>query len=62
MKSPCEKNCPDRSPTCHGECEKYLEYYAHRRKIDKAKLGDETIGYLKDIHKKRKARWEYNNK
>lgn len=23
---PCGKECPDRSPTCHGECEKYAEF------------------------------------
>lgn len=23
--SPC-KGCKDRSPTCHGECEKYIEF------------------------------------
>lgn len=28
MKNPCVKECPDRSPTCHGECEKYAAYAA----------------------------------
>lgn len=23
---PCKPDCPDRSPTCHSECEKYLAY------------------------------------
>lgn len=62
MKQPCVKECPNRSPTCHGDCEKYLEYFAKRREIDLLKREDETIGYLKDSRKKRKARWEYNNK
>ena len=28
MKNPCVKECPDRSPTCHAECEKYAEFAA----------------------------------
>lgn len=28
MKNPCVKECPDRSPTCRGECEKYTAYAA----------------------------------
>lgn len=28
-KAPC-LNCPDRSPTCHGECEKYKQFKAER--------------------------------
>lgn len=26
MKPPCSQDCPDRSPTCHSECEKYQEF------------------------------------
>lgn len=26
MKPPCTQDCPDRSPTCHSECEKYQEF------------------------------------
>lgn len=32
MKNPCSKNCPGRSPTCHIECEEYLEFFAQRQK------------------------------
>ena len=28
-KAPC-LNCPDRSPTCHGECEKYKQFKAEK--------------------------------
>ena len=28
MDVPCVKDCPDRSPTCHGTCEKYAAYAA----------------------------------
>ena len=27
LKGPC-KDCPDRTPGCHGKCEKYLDYRA----------------------------------
>lgn len=35
MKSPCTRDCPDRSitPNCHGTCERYLEYNAERERI-----------------------------
>lgn len=26
MKNPCKRNCPNRSPTCHAECEDYLAF------------------------------------
>lgn len=26
MKPPCTQDCPDLSPTCHSECEKYKDY------------------------------------
>lgn len=32
--NPCTKNCPDRSPSCHGACEKYARFAAwceHKR-------------------------------
>lgn len=32
MKVPC-KDCPDRSPECHGKCERYQEYCAEREAI-----------------------------
>lgn len=24
--NPCTQDCPDRSPTCHGQCDKYAVY------------------------------------
>ena len=26
MKTPCKKDCPDRTANCHAECERYKEY------------------------------------
>lgn len=37
MKSPCDKDCSDRSPTCHGKCVKYLEFYNERQKENEAR-------------------------
>lgn len=28
MNNPCVKDCPDRSATCHAECEKYAAFAA----------------------------------
>lgn len=28
MRNPCKKDCPGRSPTCHAECDVYLDFYA----------------------------------
>ena len=29
---PCIRECPDRSPTCHGKCEKYQDFVKDREK------------------------------
>ena len=41
MDNPCVKNCPDRTPTCHGECEKYARYAAwcEERRHERARIG-----------------------
>ncbi len=26
VENPCFRDCPDRTPTCHGKCEKYQAY------------------------------------
>jgi hypothetical protein len=35
MKNPCDKNCPNRSPTCHCECEAYLAFFEERQRENK---------------------------
>lgn len=25
-KNPCKRDCPERSPTCHAECERYFKW------------------------------------
>ena len=32
MNAPC-KGCKTRSPTCHAECQRYLEYAAEREQF-----------------------------
>ena len=31
-RSPCKRDCPDRSITCHAECEKYKAFQIERAK------------------------------
>jgi len=33
MKIPCVKDCPDRTPECHADCERYAKYAAWRETI-----------------------------
>ena len=35
--NPCKRDCPERSPTCHAECEKYLTWVESRQPELKAK-------------------------
>lgn len=30
---PCERSCPDRTPECHGKCEKYGKWREKRDKM-----------------------------
>ncbi len=38
---PCTKDCPERSGTCHGTCERYLKARAENEKIRLAIRGIE---------------------
>lgn len=50
MQSPCKKDCPDRSTTCHikGNCQHgYDEYAEYREQIRQARAKFQiTAGYL----------------
>lgn len=56
IKVPCRK-CPDRTATCHAECEKYLEYKKKLSELSEGKYkrhhADE---YLADYRKKRRRK------
>lgn len=43
-KSPCDRNCPDRKPTCHAYCEKYLAYAEECEKVRRIRL-DNSLTY-----------------
>ena len=44
MKAPC-KDCPERSVTCHSECEKYLAFKEYRQKVTADRATQNTIFY-----------------
>ena len=58
-KAPCIKECPYRSPTCHSECEKYLEWSAERAHI-RYEINKETKIWISDRYK-RTQRWHKNH-
>lgn len=46
MKNPCAKECPDRSPTCHSECEKYTAFAEERAEKRATMMKEnEVVGY-----------------
>lgn len=42
--NPCEKECPDRSSTCHCTCELYLKYRAMKDAENEARLNSFRMG------------------
>ena len=38
VETDCPQDCPDRSPTCHGECEKYLAAWNKRKAENNAAI------------------------
>jgi len=52
MKQPCKKNCPDRTSTCHSECEQYLEFVrARNEERERIRHHKVTDGYIRDAVK-----------
>ena len=47
MKYPCIRDCPDRSPTCHGDCAAYLEWRKLREAERKAIRDSEAIDLVR---------------
>lgn len=62
MQSPCKKDCPNRSATCHAECEAYLlfaEENAKQREDLHNKM--KVHGYIRDAvraSKKKSRTWK----
>lgn len=65
----CEPDCPNRTPGCHGKCERYKNakeaYEKRKAELRKEKIGDEYMFDL--IHKRmnqsaiRKSRYRRTN-
>ena len=53
MRNPCTKKCHDRSATCHGTCQKYIDYWQerkhHRERLESKRNVDI---YVNDSNKK----------
>ena len=49
---PCTKDCPDRSPTCHGTCPKYKAWVEKREAKKKAAAVDRERYALTHSQKK----------
>lgn len=50
VKTTCQKDCPDRSITCHGTCEKYLATVEENKKLrDERSKGDCVRDYCYDL-------------
>ena len=43
MMRSCPKDCPERSPTCHSECERHREYREQKKMAAEAKQKDWVV-------------------
>lgn len=49
MKAPCTKDCPGRSPSCHAECEAYLDFRdRNAQQRERERNRRRVDGYIKD--------------
>lgn len=56
MENPCRKDCPDRSPVCHGKCDKYLAFSKERQAENEARYNFNQIMYENEIRRREKMR------
>ena len=56
MEIPCVKDCPDRTPTCHGKCEKYKAYAAWRAEERKKRAEEARMRNIMNAGKARMFR------
>ena len=61
MKSPCVKECPDRSMRCRESCEKFQEYEAYKRTQYEARrkqfmFADYTFRAVAQVKKQRRIK------
>lgn len=43
VENPCARDCPDRTATCHAECEKYARFFAWREEQRKKRAEEKTL-------------------
>lgn len=55
IKPPC-KDCQERHPHCHSECEAYLAYDADRQRIRKEKKVNSDMSWV--LHRKGGRKWK----
>lgn len=49
IEQPCKKDCPNRSATCHAECEAYLQFMEHNAKErERIHNSKKVNGYIRD--------------
>lgn len=54
MTNPCKRDCPDRCPTCHTNCERYKGYEAKKTEARKARMKEsQAIGATCDGARRR---------
>lgn len=46
-RNPCPPTCPKRSPTCHGTCKDYLEYWRFNREQDGIRYREAQLDQMK---------------
>lgn len=53
VKTGCDKDCANRSPTCHATCEKYLAAWKERRERNEKlkKQGEITAYTIEEVRK-----------
>lgn len=56
VNNPCRRDCPERSPKCHGACERYAEYSRNRNAINSEKYKQkQTMAYIVEaVHRNKK--------
>ncbi len=58
MNAPC-KDCEERKPRCHSECEKYLQFKGQRKKVAQERIKETMINtHFVDQTLKEKKKWD----
>lgn len=58
MNAPC-KDCEDRKPRCHSDCEKYLKFKGQRKKVAQERIKETMINtHFVDQTLKEKKKWD----